>query len=436
MRFKWVNRIVKSVFTKLLAVIIVTGICINLVVGGSFWVYRTMAGRPFHKNIIQYCNYLIADMGTPPRLERARTLAAQSSLEIRYASPDLSWSTAEDFPAIPVGRFQIWAESPDVRVGRYHGRYFIELNRGPGRFIFGLARNFDGDSERVRLLLIVFGLLTTILIAAYLSIRWILRPVKWLDEGVQQVSRGNLMHRVPLQRSDELKDLAAAFNAMTERIREMLHAKEQLLLDVSHELRSPLTRMKVALEFLPESQARQSLHADVAEMEQMISGILEAARRHHTHARLHRQRVNLVEIIREILPAYEKQPPGVHTCDLPADVEVSIDPEQIKTVLNNVLTNALKYSDPHSQPVYLALSIHPPEAVIQVKDNGIGIPSEELPFIFEPFYRVDKSRSKRTGGYGLGLSLCKTIMEAHGGRIEVASTPREGTTVSLYLSLS
>jgi signal transduction histidine kinase len=435
MRINFFNRIIRSVFTKLLVVIILTGLCINLVVGGFFWHYRKLSGGPFHKNIIQYLNYLIADMGSPPNLDRAREIARQSFLEIRYESPDLSWTTSDDLPSAFKGRFIAWRQNPDVRLGKYRGRHVIEVDKETGRFIFGLSQNLPVDSERKRLVVIMFVLLTVILAGAFFAIRYILRPVKWLNKGVQEVSRGNLKHRVPLKRSDELRDLAAAFNNMTERIRDMLHTKEQLLLDVSHELRTPVTRMKVALEFLEDSQAKQSLQADIEEMEKMVSEILETARRHHKYENLKKQPTNLADLLKQTLAAFENQPPGVEGVDLLLEVKAEVDPEQIKTVFENVLNNAVKYSKPESEPIQVSCKRQESYAVIRITDKGIGIPEEELSHIFEPFYRVDKSRSKDTGGYGLGLSLCKTIMEAHDGKIEVQSGPEEGTTVSLFFPL-
>ncbi|UCE51003.1 MAG: HAMP domain-containing histidine kinase [Desulfobacterales bacterium] len=429
---KWFNKIIKSVFTKLLVIIIVTGIAINLVVGGFFWAHRHMAGRTIHQNIVHYLNYLITDLGHPPSLSRAREIAKQTFLEIHYESPQQSWSTAGDPPVMRGGRFYVWREYPNIRFGRYHGHSLVEVNHKLGRFMFEFAKPFDRESERDGLFLILLALLVVILAGAYLSIRRVLRPVKWLNKGVQQVSRGNLKHRVPLKKSDELRDLAQAFNDMTDRIREMLQAKEQLLLDVSHELRSPLTRMKVALEFLPEGKSKESIRGDLEEMEKMIFEILETARQHHMHGGLNRQRINLVDLLHEIIPAFENQPPGIQLSDLPKTIETKVDPDQIKTVLNNVLSNALKYSQPESDSVQITYKKQEPYVILRIKDDGIGIPEQELPFIFEPFYRVDKSRSKRTGGYGLGLSLCKTIMEAHGGKIAVESAPDAGTTVSLY----
>jgi signal transduction histidine kinase len=432
---KWFNKIFRSVFTKLLVVIILTGICINLVVGGFFIHLRNQFVGPFHKNVVQYLDYLIADMGNPPNLDRAREIARQSFLEIRYESPDLRWTTSNELPADLKGRFNTWHQNPDIRYGKYRGRHVIEVDKAAGRFIFGVSRNLPVDNARHRLLVIILVLLTVILVAAFFAIRYILRPVKWLNTGVQEVSRGNLKHRVPLKKSDELRDLAAGFNDMTDRIRDMLHTKEQLLLDVSHELRTPLTRMKVALEFLEDSQAKKSIQADMQEMEKMVTEILETARMQHRYENLKKQPTNLVRLLKEMLPEFENQPPGVELVEFPSEVMAEVDSEQIKTVFENVINNAIKYSRPDSDPIRIFYKSDESYAVIRIADKGVGIPQEELSQIFEPFYRVDKSRAKDTGGYGLGLSLCKTIMEAHDGKIVIQSRPEEGTTVSLWFPL-
>ncbi|MGD8291111.1 MAG: HAMP domain-containing sensor histidine kinase [Desulfobacterales bacterium] len=404
----------------------------NLTVGGFFWHYRSAAGRPLHKNILQYLNYIIADLGDPPQLERARTVGRKASLQIYFESADTSWSTAENVSDVHKAHWRNWSEKPLIRLGRYHGHHFVELPHASGRFVFGMDKNIELDPERRRMVVILLTLLTLILSGAFFAIRWILRPVRWLQEGVQEVGRGNLKHRVPVKRSDELRELAAAFNDMTDRIRVMLHTKEQLMLDVSHELRSPLTRMKVALEFLAEGQAKDSLKSDIAEMEAMINEILETARMHHLHSNLKRRLTNLAELLKSVLADYKSQPPGIEAGEFPGEIELNVDPEQVKTVLQNILTNAIKFSNPEDKPVMISIVRQSDAVVIRVLDHGIGIPPDELSFIFEPFYRVDKSRSKRTGGYGLGLSLCKTIMEAHGGRIEVDSKPGQGTCVSLF----
>ena len=223
---------------------------------------------------------------------------------------------------------------------------------------------------------------------------------------------------------------------MTSRIEGMLQTKDQLLLDISHELRTPITRMKVALEFLPKSRAKNSLQADIVEMEKMVTGILETARMRHQYAELKKQPTDLVALLKQTAAAFENQPPGIETVDLPPELSVQVDPQQIKTVFENLLSNAFKYSEPESDPVKISVERRASGVRVRIEDHGIGIPQGQLAHIFEPFYRVDKSRSKDSGGYGLGLSLCKSIMEAHKGKIEVQSRPKEGTTVLLFFPLS
>ena len=167
----------------------------------------------------------------------------------------------------------------------------------------------------------------------------------------------------------------------------------------------------------------------------MVTEILETARLHHKFADLKKQPTNLFELLKQTLKSFEHQSPGVEVVAPPTEIEVRVDPEQVRTVFENILSNALKYSEAESKPVRATFDLKKSYAVIRITDFGIGIPEDELAHIFEPFYRVDKSRTKDTGGYGLGLSLCKTIMEAHDGKIEIQSRLAEGTTVSLFFPL-
>ena len=432
MRIFGTNKILRSVFTKLLVVILTAGICINLLAIGIFFAYRKTAVAPFSRTIDHYVDYLISDLGSPPDLERAREIARRTSLTIHYESPYISWSTSDAPVSIDFSRLHVWHESPGIRIGSHHGKHVITEKRGSERFIFEMQRRLFSDSDHQILIVIFFSLLALILGGAYFSIRWILRPVKFLNKGVQQVSGGNLRHRVPQKSADELGDLTAAFNSMTDRIRKMLHAKQQLLLDVSHELRSPITRMKIALEMMPAGNSKDNLHRDLGEMEKMVNEILETARMHQARMTLNLQRTDIIPLVERIAAAYRDSPPGVDLQHLPDTYNLTVDPQRFQTVMRNLLNNAVRYSENESQPVEITLAHQGPYCRLDVKDSGCGIPSEELPLVFEPFYRIDKSRSRQTGGYGLGLSICKTIMQAHKGRIEVESTVGRGTTFSLY----
>lgn len=218
---------------------------------------------------------------------------------------------------------------------------------------------------------------------------------------------------------------------MTNQIREMIQSKEQLLLDVSHELRSLLTRIKVALEFIQDGQAKKSIVEDLSEVEKMISEILETERLNSSHGKLHLEKTNISELIREVVHVFQNRTSMVKLNSVMGSYYIEIDADRIKTVLKNILENSIKYSKSKSQPVEISVDEEEKYVVVRIKDFGLGISKEELLYIFKPFYRIDKSRSKETGGYGLGMSLCKKIMEAHGGSINIESELNIGTTVYL-----
>jgi signal transduction histidine kinase len=260
----------------------------------------------------------------------------------------------------------------------------------------------------------------------------------WVAEGVKHLGRGNLNYRIlegKKSKSGRFGDLIKAFDDMTESMKRMLEARERLLLDVSHELRTPLTRMKVALELIPQSKEIDTIREDTLEMENMISQILETAKQRDGQPRIRSTETDIVQLILETKESYDKQSAKLNTTFKQTGLILNIDSERIKSVLKNVIDNAIKYSGYNDEPVEIVLSKTHTHALIQVKDRGIGISPEDLPLVFEPFYRVDKSRSKRSGGYGLGLSLCKAVMEAHNGKIEIESVEGQGTTVSLLFPL-
>jgi signal transduction histidine kinase len=429
----WLKKICNSVFTKMIAIILIAGISINIALWGFFFAYRAMAGRPFHSNIHQYLNYIIEDLGTPPSYERASVLARQAAVQIHFQGSDDSWSTSPEPMDYRRVHFRTWQDKPNIRAGMSHGRFYIELHHDKGDFIFELSGEYEKNPALRRIHGLIVLSIVLILLGAYLMIRRILRPVKLLDIGVKELSRGNLKHRVPVTKSDELGQLSQAFNGMTQRLHEILTAKEQLLRDVSHELRSPLTRMKVALEFVKEEQTRSLIQSDIEEMEEMITHILETARIHHDHSRLNLQDIDLIKLINDVAAIYGHQKPGVAFSGTRSSLPCRVDPEQIKIVLKNVLDNAIKYSREDSEAVQISVDVQNGRAIIEIEDSGIGIEPEALVYIWEPFYRADKSRSRDTGGYGLGLSLCKTIIEAHGGTIDIRSTPGKSTTVSLAI---
>ena len=189
--------------------------------------------------------------------------------------------------------------------------------------------------------------------------------------------------------------------------------------------------MRVALEMSSAGPLKESIAEDIDEMDRMVATILTNARMQSGNLTLNRQMVDLISLIREAINPLANQAPGVSLEEAPESIEVFLDPEKAKTVFRNVVGNAVKYSKKTSSPVAIRVRTGPESNTVEVRDEGVGIPEKDLPFIFEPFYRVDPSRSRESGGFGLGLSLCKNIMEAFHGSISIQSTAGKGTIVQL-----
>jgi signal transduction histidine kinase len=247
---------------------------------------------------------------------------------------------------------------------------------------------------------------------------------------VERLSKGDLNVAVPVLTRDEFGVLTDAFNKMVGRVRQMVQARDQLLLDVSHELRSPLTRLKVALALLPDDENRSGMVGDLNEMEAMIAELLEMERLRDGRG-IRRATHDLVSLLREAAEDYQKGLSGIRIVSPFRELWLDIDKDKIKTVLRNLLENAVKFALPDSRAVEITLDQDASTVTLRISDDGPGIPHADIANLFEPFFRVDRSRSKKTGGYGLGLSICKRIMEAHGGSITVTNNPGRGASFVL-----
>jgi signal transduction histidine kinase len=218
---------------------------------------------------------------------------------------------------------------------------------------------------------------------------------------------------------------------MAQQVNEMIRARDRLLLDVSHELRSPLTRMKLALEMVQDELAKKKLQQEVRELEAMVTELLESERLNSEAGGLKVAPTDLVTIVKELAELYTSVGPGVRLVESPQNVRLPLDGSRVQIALRNVIENAVKYSRPEYGPITLRIEVTSDSALVTVQDHGPGIPTEEHPRIFDPFYRMDPSRTRHTGGYGLGLSLVKKIMIAHGGEVLLQSDPDCGSTFTL-----
>ncbi|HET9948805.1 MAG TPA: HAMP domain-containing sensor histidine kinase, partial [Longimicrobiales bacterium] len=364
-----------------------------------------------------------------------RRVARRLGVGMRIVGPDVDWVSAEPFPALADVDLPPYPGEPGSRAGLVRGLGVSALLERDGyTYLLSLqaGRTALGSESRVDHLAGALFMLA-VLGAVYLLTRRLLSPVRVLSEGVERLGRGDLDVEMRTRRTDELGRLVASFNQMARAVRERIRARDQLLLDVSHEIRSPLTRMRVALEMLPDSPAKRSVVEDIEETESMIDELLETERLDSPHGGLARERTDLAALLRDVITAAPPGGPGVELVGADRPVPAEVDPERMRTLAKNVLSNALKYSRPDGPPVRVVLEAEDGRVGISVHDHGVGIDEKDLAYVFEPFYRADVSRSKDTGGYGIGLSLAKRIAEAHGGTIELSSEPGRGTSVVVRL---
>lgn len=433
MQIEALSRFHRSVFTRLLLGLLAAGLLINVVVFIFFGHFRDRQGTTYGRIVGHYVDTLAAAIGDPPALSAAQHIAAVTGFVIKYTGRGGSWTTGGAPANLPsIARFHMRRINARSTIGFYRGHYLILRAVDGGQLVFTVARSEAMERRLLGLLAAVLIAITVIVLLAYLFIRHIFRPLKGLRAGVAALHSGDLAHQVPTTGAQEFRDLAGAFNDMTQRMRDMLHAKERLLLDVSHELRSPITRMKLSADMLPDGDLKASISEDVREMEAMVTTILEAARMQHMADVLVKAPVDLGSLVIETAKPFTNRAPGIEIAPGPP-AALFLDAERMRTVLRNLLENAVKYSRSDSPPVIVSWQTNDDGVLLFVSDQGIGIAPEAINRVFEPFFREDDSRSRGTGGFGLGLSLCKAIVTAHGGTIGVESQQGKGTTVTIRL---
>ena len=412
-------------YAKLVAVMVALGFFIPLLVAGFFLlsVGRGL-GAALERLMADHSELLAA---SSPDVETARRAAARLDVGIRFEGPSGRWSTDGTVPGLGAAALSQGAAPGRRSCGP--ACYVVTRSDG-GSYLFQWRLHQRARAAHDRLLLLLLGLLVAVVVAAYALLRRILRPLGWLRAAVARVGEGHLDVEVGRRTSDEFGELADAFDRMVGRVREMVRSRDRLLLDVSHELRSPLTRMKVALALAPDDAQRRRLEGYVAELEVMVADLLEQERLRAGRG-LRPGRHDLVAVVRGAVEASAHRPPGLRLGAAPDQAWLQIDADRVRTVLDNLVENASKYALADSRPVVITVAERGDVVEVRLEDDGPGIPEEDLPRLFEPFFRVDRSRSRRTGGYGLGLSLCKRIMEAHGGAIAVEPRTGRGTCVVL-----
>lgn len=403
------------------------------------------AARPL---LMDYVDHLAADVaaGGSPSIERAQALTQRLPLTIAIVGPQVNWQSHPDQQRPHWRRDRARDRSGDDDAGwgdDQDWQQLLQRTTADGhRLEFGVNETvFDRRPKLVGYTLVALLILTLL---AFLYVRRLLRPLDDIRQGALRFGAGRFDQPIPVrhpQGPDELGELAATINTMGQDIQQMLDAQRALLLAISHELRSPLTRARLNTELLPEgaelAPQREALLRDLSEMARLISDLLESERLVGRHKALHREPTDPVALAREVIDELAVTQPAARGIELRITDEPSMLPlDRIRTrlMLRNLLDNALRHSA--GAPVPVTLHVRPMTTgqgiELEVRDHGPGVPEDQLAHLGQPFFRPDTARTRSEGGVGLGLYLCRLVAQAHGGRLVVRNAqPGLSVVVSL-----
>lgn len=301
-------------------------------------------------------------------------------------------------------------------------------------------------SLQLRLLLYV-GLMAVLVFALSMTVTHLMfRPINQMNEVMGQMTRGDLSVRLKVKGRNEFARLAQAFNIMCERLESLDHSRSQFVSNASHELKTPLSTMKILIETmlyqdrLDEAMTKEFLgdiNKEIDRLSSIIGDLLTLVKMDDSETRLSSENVSLnlllEDNLRRLQPLAREK--GVEmSLQLREPLSVTGDPNRLTQVFYNLMDNAVKYT-PRGGRVRVELVRKDKRAVVRVADTGIGIPKADQIHVFDRFYRVDKARSRETGGTGLGLSIVKQIVLLHGGTVTLASEEDKGSTFTVELPM-
>lgn len=342
---------------------------------------------------------------------------------------------------VPLSAAQLKRALPVQLAGQTVGLLVVEE---PTRPFTGLEARFT----KAVLVSALFAAALALLLAAGIGVvasRYLIRPLGVLVEGTRRLARGDFSHRVDAHSQDELGVLSDAFNDMAEKLQQQEQVRKNLLADVAHELRTPLAVLQANFEALQDDAAPATpetllpMHDEVLRMARLVSDLQELSLAEAGRLPLHRTPVEFARVVEQVIQALEPEA-GARGVSLTADFAHDLPPleadrDRLTQVLVNLISNALRHTGSGGS-VRVAGRTQAGEVVVSVTDTGEGIHPEDLPHVFDRFYRADTSRSRHSGGAGLGLAICKGFVEAHGGRIWAESAPGRGTAMSFAIPLT
>jgi signal transduction histidine kinase len=321
-----------------------------------------------------------------------------------------------------------------------HGRWVIAHRSEDGKYWFAVV----GDPNRLQIwtfLPYYFLVIGATGALCWLAAAVVVSPIRKIETTIAQFGRGNLSVRVNAKRKDEIGQLGRSFDQMAERLERLIASERRLLGDISHELRSPLARLKFAIKLArtsPDSKsALDRIERDVNRIASLVADIVQITFIEDNQALQVTENVRVSEIVDEIVRdcVLEAQFRGC-TIDVSGHIEIRVlgNRELLRRAVENVLRNAIRYS-PEQSTIHLSIAEDSGNAMITIRDFGPGVPESALKHLFDPFFRVEEARDTNGGGSGLGLSIAKRAVQLHRGAI-TAENASPGLRVRIAIPLA
>ena len=302
-----------------------------------------------------------------------------------------------------------------------------------------------GNKKKKRGLLPIVVITLLAVPGCYMLARSLTAPIRDLREATQRITRGDFSARVDLfgSRNDEIADLGRDFNTMAKRTQSLLDSQKRLLRDISHELRSPLTRLHVALDLAKRQPDDVELHLariekEATRFDELITHLLTLAKKESQLDNIPRQPVSLRKLLGDIVHNAEfeasSRDRGIEIEKFD-DIVLSGSREMLSRALENVIRNGLHYT-PSGSSIEIHVSKLNDQVAVSVRDHGPGVPQDQLSQIFKAFFRVTEARDRKSGGTGIGLAIAKQAIIMHGGTIEARNGEEDGLIINITLPLS
>lgn len=420
----------RSLFGRSLIILVTPLILVQVVLGYIFFDRHTDTVLHLLSNTIAGDIQMMIEM-----VEEGQDFSRVADLAQRNLSLDLILRRGEQLSRVGLYKSSwLYGFMEEALQEKLHHPYFLRMDQDniyldvaiqPGVLHFETSRKrlFSRTTPLVLIWTTASALL--LFVVASLFMRNQIRPLRRLGDAAERFGKGQDVESYRPEGATEVRKAGLSFNIMRDRIRRQLHERTEMLAGVSHDLRTPLARMKLQLAMMPKDPDVLNLQEDVDQMQKMLEGYLDFARGAGEEVP---QTVFLTELLHDLRHQFRHSSLKL-TIDCPPALKVHFKVQMMKRCLMNLLVNSQRYAD----HVWLTAQLNGRFLEIMIDDNGPGIPEAEREAVFRPFYRLDTSRNSETGGVGLGLSIARDVVHNHGGQMRLGESPQGGLRVYIRL---